>query len=371
MKFVVSSKALLSRLSAVSKVVNSKNAIAILDYFLFDLENGVLTVTGSDQENTLTTHFEVEEAEGNGSFAIKVKNILDVLKGMNDQNLSFEINEENYEINIDYQNGNYNFVGLNGRDFPEKLVTEEEVKKFTLPAKDVLSGISHTLFAVATDDIRPVMMGVYWDLVPDKITFVASDMHKLVRYINTNLKPDVTASFVLPAKPASILESFLPKNDEEVSVTIDSGSATFKTADFELNCTFIKGRYPNYNSVIPQSNPYIVTIDRMCLLNAVKRVGVFATVGGLVKFRLETNTVILTAEDIDVSTSAKESISCDYSGEPMEIGFHYARMIEVLGNIDHDTIEVHLSDPSRPGVFTPLEQKENEDNTIVIMPMIL
>ncbi|MGM9828784.1 MAG: DNA polymerase III subunit beta, partial [Muribaculaceae bacterium] len=139
MKFVVSSKALLSRLSAVSKVVNSKNAIAILDYFLFDLENGVLTVTGSDQENTLTTHFEVEEAEGNGSFAIKVKNILDVLKGMNDQNLSFEINEENYEINIDYQNGNYNFVGLNGRDFPEKLVTEEEVKKFTLPAKDVLS----------------------------------------------------------------------------------------------------------------------------------------------------------------------------------------------------------------------------------------
>ena len=128
MKFVVSSKALLSRLSAVSKVVNSKNAIAILDYFLFDLENGVLTVTGSDQENTLTTHFEVEEAEGNGSFAIKVKNILDVLKGMNDQNLSFEINEENYEINIDYQNGNYNFVGLNGRDFPEKLVTEEEVK---------------------------------------------------------------------------------------------------------------------------------------------------------------------------------------------------------------------------------------------------
>lgn len=371
MKFVISSKTLLGRLSAVSKVVNSKNAIAILDYFLFQLEGSMLRVTGSDQENTLTTNIEVEDADGEGRFAVKVKNILDVLKGMNDQNLTFEINDDNFEINIYYLNGKYNFIGLNGAEFPEKKIEEGQLQSFVLPAKEISKGIAHTLFATDTEDMRPVMTGILWDLKPEDITFVASDMHKLVRYINKNMHPGITASFILPSKPASILESFLPKADEDVKVMIDPNSATFVTSDYTLNCTFIKGRYPNYNSVIPENSPFTITVDRMCLLNAVKRVGVFATVGGLVKFKLGENEIMLSAEDIDVSTSAEERVACDYSGEAMMIGFHYARMIEVLNNIEGDSIEIHVCDPSRSGVFVPIEQKENEENVIVLMPMML
>lgn len=371
MRFNIQSKTLLSRLTAVSKVVNSKNAISILDNFLFSLEDDKLVVTGSDQENTLTTVIPVSDAEGNGKFAINVKYILDALKGLTDQNLTFEINDSNFEINIHYQNGNYNFIGINGDEFPKKQINEEETFTLEIEGKEMVKALSNTLFAVANDDMRPIMMGILWDIKPEGIIFVASDTHKLVRYTNGKIKTGYEASFILPSKPASILMNFVPKSDEMVKITLDSTSATFNTEDFTLNCRFINGKYPNYNSVIPQNNPYILTVDRVCLLNAVKRVSVCATTGGLIKFEMRDDAILLKAQDIDYSTSAEEMVACDYKGENMVMGFNNARMIEVLNNIDNDNIIIKLGDPSRAGVFLPEQQDGNEELLILLMPMMI
>ncbi|MDD2961800.1 MAG: DNA polymerase III subunit beta [Muribaculaceae bacterium] len=371
MRFNVQSKTLLARLSSVSKVVSSKNAISILDNFLFCLDGTKLVVTGSDQENTLTTSLEVTEAEGSGKFAVNVKYLLEALKGLTDQNLIFEINDANFEINIHYQNGNYNFIGINGNEFPQKEINEVSTKSLTISSKEIQKAISNTIFAVATEDIRPIMMGILWDIQPDNITFVASDTHKLVRYTNKKIKTNLEASFILPTKPASILMNFLQKTEEPVSIVLDETSVTFTTKEYTLNCRFINGRYPNYNSVIPTNNPYILTADRVCLLNAVKRVSVFASVGGLIKFDLKEDTILLKAQDIDFSTSAEEMLSCDYKGDNMMIGFNDARIVEVLNNIDNDTIIVNLSDPSRAGVFLPSEQEEDEELLVLLMPMMI
>jgi DNA polymerase-3 subunit beta len=371
MKFNIPSKLLLTHLSAVSKVVNSKNAISILDNFLFALDGEKLVVTGSDQETTLTTNVAVSEAEGSGKFAVNVKNLLDLLKELPDQPLTFEINDDNFEINIFYQNGKFNFIGINGDEFPQKEASIEETLSFSIPAEEVIKGISHSIFAVGTEDLRPVMMGILWDIKPDEITFVASDTHKLVRYRDMRVKPGMETNFILPTKPANILSTILVKEEGDVAITLDPKSATFVTGEYTLNCRFVNGKYPNYNSVIPKDNPYKVVIDRVSLLNAIRRVSVFASVGGLVKIEVRANELYLKAQDVDFSTWAEETVPCEYTGEQMTIGFNDDKIIEILNNIEADTVDVQLSDPSRPGIFVPSAQEEGEDYLALLMPMML
>ena len=372
MKFNVQSKLLLSRLNAVSKVVSSKNAYAILDNFLFELQSDRLVVTGSDMETRLTTNIEVQNVEGTGKFALDVKRTISSLKELPDTALSFEINDETFAVKVTYLNGYYDAMALNGDEFPEKAANANNIKQFTLPAKNIAAGIGHTLFAVGNDDMHPQFTGIYWDIKPDMIVYVASDSHKLVRYRQTDVKPDFERNFILPAKPAAILASIIDRNSEDpISITVDENSATFENADYQLSCRFINGRYPNDNSVMPEDNPYTMAVDRQTLLNAVRRVAVFANVGGLVRLDLNPDHVVLTAQDVDHSTAAEETIKCEYNGEPMNIGFKSADVIDVVNNIDCDGVFLKLLDPARAGVFVPSEQKPGEDLIVLQMPMMI
>lgn len=371
MKFTISSKSLLSHLSAVSKVVNSKNKLSILDNFLFELEGFKLVITGSDQETTLTTNVEVEEADGNGKFAANVKNMLDIVKQLPDTGLTFTINDETLEINISYQNGEFNFVGINGDEFPVKSATDEEPKVMKLPVKNVVDGISHTLFAVGTDDMRPQMMGVYWDIKPEELVFVATDTHKLVRYRELDVQPGLEFSFILPTKPASILSSIFEKEEGDVTITTDSKSATFETAGYSLSCRFVNGRFPKYDSVIPQENTYQIDIDRNSLLNALRRVSVFTSSSGLVKMEFRPEQIFITTQDVDYSTSAQESVACDYNGDVWSIGFNDENIIDVLGNLTTETVTLKLNGNAHAGVFEPAEQEDGRHQLVLLMPMMI
>lgn len=371
MKFSISSKALYSRVSAMSKVINSKNTISILNNYLFALKDGKLTITGSDTETTITSTIEAFDTEGEGSVAVDVKTISELLKALPEQPIRIEVEESRYEIKITYQNGYLNYFGVDGNEFPQKGELDEGCKTITLSEKDVKKAIDRTLFATGTEEIRRIMMGILWDIKPDAITFVASDTNKLVRYRNTNIQTGIEASFILPSKPASLLSSVLTESEDPLTVTFDSKSATFETADYCLTCRMINGRYPNYNSVIPNNNPYVLTVDRQSLLNAIRRVGVFAAPGGLVKLEIEDNQVKLTSEDIDMATFGQEAVLCEYSGENMVIGFHGGRMTDVLNNIDCENVTLHLADPSRAGVFVPDKQESGEDLLVLLMPMML
>jgi len=372
MKFNVQSKLLLNRLNAVSKVISSKNAYAILDNFLFELTADRLVVTGSDMETRLTTSIEVQNVEGGGKFAIDVKRTINSLKELPDTALTFDINDETLAVHVTYLNGFYDAVALNGEEYPEKVASANDLHTFKLPSKNISLGIGHTLFAVGTDEMHPQFTGIFWDIKPDMIVFVASDSHKLVRYRQMNVKPDFERSFILPAKPANILNTIIDRNsDEEVSITVDDSSATFENKDYTLSCRFVNGRYPNYNSVIPENNPYTLAADRQTLLNAVRRVSVFANVGGLVRLDLQQNEVLLTAQDVERATSAEETIACEYDGEPMRIGFKSADVIDVVGNIDCDRVLLKLLDPARAGVFVPAEQNPGEELLVLQMPMMV
>lgn len=370
MKFNVASKALQQQLGAVSKVINTKNAMSILDNFLLRVDGDKLIITGSDQENTMTAYVDIMDVEGEGVIAVPAKRLLDMLKEVSGQGLTFYINDDTKEIDINYLNGHFNFMGINGDEYPQKQILEGATQTFTIPALTLQKGLENSLFAASTETIRPIMTGVYWDITEDAITFVASDTHKLVRYINTESKPGLTASFVMPPKPAGILRNIISKTSSDIEITMDEKSATFKFDTYTLSCLFINGVYPNYNRVIPQDNPFELTVDRVSFLNGMRRVALFASMASsLVKLNLRPNEMLLSSQDSDYSTSAEERLDCEYQGNTMTIGFNASYMIEVLSNLNHDTIIMKLSDPTRPGIFVPLAQKENENMLILLMPM--
>ena len=372
MKFIVSSSVLSGRLQAVSRVINSKNALPILDCFLFELKEGALYITASDSETTLMTTVEPNECDAEASFAITAKTLLDALKEIPEQPLTFEVDTDTLAIQVLYQNGKYSLVGQRAEEFPQAPQLGDNAVKVQLEADVLLGGINRSLFATADDELRPVMNGIYFDITTEDITMVASDGHKLVRCRTMAAKGEERAAFILPKKPASMLKNLLPKEAGTVTVAFDERNASFTLENFRMMCRLIEGRYPNYNSVIPKNNPYKVTTDRLQLLGAMRRVSVFSSqASSLIKLRLQENEMVVSAQDIDFSTSAEEVLACQYGGNPMSIGFKSTFLIDILNNISSSEVVIELADPSRAGVVIPLEQEENEDLLMLLMPMML
>lgn len=374
MKFVVSSSKLLSHLQSISRVISAKNTLPILDNFLFRLNENELEITASDLETTLITKLKIENAEGKGLIAVPARILLDTLKEFSDQPLTFDINTDTLAVVIISENGKFSAVGQNGTDFPVLPAIKKEKKfSYTVNTNVLLSGINRTLFATADDELRPVMGGILVEAFPEKITFVASDAHKLVRYQRTDGMADAPCSFILPKKPASLLKNILPKEEGQVAVEFDDKNAFFSLAEYKVVCRLVEGNYPNYNSVIPKNNPRKLTIDRTGFYNTLKRVSVFSNqASNLVKLHLTGNQMMVSAQDIDFSISAYERIKCQYEGDEMEIGFKAGFLLEILANLSSQEVLIELADPTRAGLFLPSEtESEAEDLLMLLMPMMI
>lgn len=374
MKFVVSSTDLLSHLSAISKVISSKSTMPILDNFLFQLSDSELTITASDLESTLITAIELDNIEGEGAVAVPAKLITDTLKEFPEQPLTFQISKENFLVEIFSDNGKFSIMGQDAEDFPEQPeLNEEGASSVNVSHVALQKGIEKTLFATADDELRPVMNGIYVELSPDFMSFVASDAHKLVRYRRMDAKAEFESSFILPKKPASLLKNLLPKEEFDVKVEFDEKNAFFTLSNYKLICRLVEGNYPSYNSVIPSNNPNKMIIDRLNLYNTVKRVSVFSNqASNLIKLNINDNKLVVSAQDIDFSISAVERLSCEYEGDEIEIGFKSTFMLEILSNISSGDVRVELSDPTRAGLLLPAENDhEDEDTLMLLMPMMI
>jgi len=372
MRITLSSSALSSRLGILSKVINSKNGMPILDCFLFEVANSQLTITASDSENVLQTTMPLDYAEGEGKFAVNNRTILDAVKELPEQPLTIDVETSTYIIKVIYQNGIYNFTAQNADEYPIVQRMSEGCTSLVLPSITLAESISRALFATAQEELRPVINGIYFDLTPEALAFVASDGHKLVRNKNYKIQTEQPRSFIMPKKPATLLKNILGKDESDVIIRFDDRNAEIIFTDSVLSCRLIEGRYPNYNSVIPQDNPYQLTVDRKMLLGALRRVLPFASESSqLVRLHIENGKIEVSSEDIDFSTSAKEEITCDYTGKSMNIGFKGPSLVEILNNLNCDQVTLLLADPSRPCLIIPAEQPENQDILMLIMPMLL
>ena len=372
MKFTVSSSALLSLLATTGKVISNKSSLPILEYFLMELKDGQLTVTTSDLETTLIGSIAVENIEREGVIAAPGKLMLDSLKEFPEMPLVIDVNDTTWEIQITWASGHLSIPGASAVSYPAVQTLGNERKNITLDVDLLVSGINKTIFATADDELRPVMNGVYFDFSTKSLTFVATDAHKLVKY-NAENSSDITSSFILPKKPANLLKTLLAKEEEPVNIAFDAKNVTFELKNFKLVCRLIEGNYPNYNAVIPTANPNKVLIDRVEFVNGIKRVAVCSNPStNLIRMDIADNKVNLTAQDIDFSVSANETISCSYDGQPVTIGFKSTFLVEILSNIDTPTVVVELADSTRAGVFKPVyDDQPSSESLMLLMPMMI
>ncbi len=345
--------------------------MTILNNFYLKLDGDTLTVRGSDVENALTAFVSVNEASGSGSFCIDAKRFVDLLKEIPEQGISIEV-DDSYNVKVVYSSGSYDFVAIPGEEYPEYKKDEDDTAEpitFVSTGKQISRGIENTAFATSNDDYRPVMMGVFFDIKPDGITFVATDTRKLVKFVDRSQAPGVTASCIVPPKPAAILKTVFGQ-DEEIKVTLTTKSATFESPVIQFNCRFIQGNFPDYNRVIPRNNAYMLSVDRQLLLNAVRRVGIFVDPGfGLEKFKITPDKIYLKSQDNNLMTSAREEVPCSFTGEELIIGFSGPFMLDILNTIKTQDINIHLSDPGRPGIFRPAEDEPDTELMMLLMPM--
>lgn len=372
MRFTVSSTALSSKLNALAKVINSKNSLPILADFLFDIQDNVLYLTASDSENVINTQMELTESDANGRFAINNHDLLEAIKGFSEQPITFDVNLQDNIAKISYQNGLFSLPVENADEYPQSQPITEGINTIVMTSNVLADNINRSLFATAQDELRPVMNGIYFDLTPEHLAVVASDGHKLVRNKVFTVQSEQPASFILPKKPAGLLKNLMQKDGGDVEIKFNERNAEINYGDGRLSCRLIEGRYPNYNSVIPQNNTNTLTVDRLALLAALRRVQPFANdSSNLIRFHVEGSTLQLDAEDFDFSKTATERMICDYNGQPMSIGFKGSAFIEILTNFDCEEVIIQLADPSRAGLVIPSEQPEGQDVLMLMMPMLL
>ncbi len=370
MRFIVSTSTLLKHLQIVNGASSSSTVLPILENFLFEIKDGLLTISATDLQTSMTTSLSVESKE-EGRVAVPSKILLDTLKTLPDQPITFIIDDNNFAIEISAGDGKYKLSGENADDFP-KIPVVDNASSLNMPASVLSEAITKTIFAVSNDELRPAMTGVFCQLSPQNITFVATDAHKLVRYTRNDCKADKASSFILPKKALTLLKSALPNSDVNVAIDYNATSAFFKFDNINLVCRLIDERYPDYEAVIPANNPNKLIIDRALFLNTLRRVVIFANkTTHQVRLKINGSELNISSEDLDFANEAHERLSCQYDGEDLEIGFNARFLIEMLNNLNGEEVTLELSTPNRAGLLIPQTNDENENVLMLVMPVML
>jgi DNA polymerase-3 subunit beta len=370
MRFSISSDELKDKLQTVAGAISSNPVIPILEDFLFRIESGKLTISASDLETTIYTEMPVNSDE-DGSVAIPAKILLDTLKALPTQPVTFTVDPDTYAVEIKSAFGKYKLAGENGDDYP-RVPAADQVDQIEIPSKYFVRGINKCLFATSNDELRIAMMGVLFQIDFNGLTFVATDAHKLVKYTFSKSESGVSTSFIVPKKALNLLKNALPAGEDKVKISFNKSNAFFQFDNLHLICRLIDSRYPDYNAVIPVENPNKMTIARADFQNSLKRIAIYANkTTNQVVLNLSDGSLTLTAQDLDFSNEAVEQLPCEYDGSDMLIGFNAKFLAEMMGVLETDKIRIEMSTPSRAGIIFPADQAEGEDVLMLIMPVML
>jgi DNA polymerase-3 subunit beta len=368
MKFHVSSSELQKALIKVNGVVPTRSTLPILENLLFDVVGNILKITATDLEIAMSVDIQVSGME-NGKIAIPAKRITDTVRALPDIKVMFSVDTESNKIKMVTENGEYALTGESSDEFPTtpQFKTENEIE---IDIEALRRLINKTSFAVSTDELRPAMMGILFQVKNAELCAVATDGHRLVRTKNKALKTKFKKDIVIPAKALNLVAKF---NEEGmIKIYVNDSHVMFQFQGTTLVSRLIEENYPNYESVIPQDNEKHLTVGTNQLLSSVRRVSLYSSsTTHQIRMSIKNNEISIAAEDIDFGSEAKETIPCNYSAEPMEIGFNANYVSDILTHIESEEVVFHLNSPTRAGIILPHKQKEGEDVLMLVMPVRL
>ncbi|MCS7029115.1 MAG: DNA polymerase III subunit beta [Bacteroidia bacterium] len=371
MKFIVSSQLLYKHVNYVSRVVPSRPVLPILEYFLFELNQGQLTITATDLEVTMTTSLPVE-SQDQGKIAVKAKILTETLSKLPEQPITIKFDEETRAIEINSDSGKYKQVGENPNDYPQPHTVDKGIQ-VQMPAALLLKGISSTLFAVSKDDMRPAMMGVLFHFTPQGLNFVATDAHCLAKYAFSDITTPEEYRIIIPEKALTILQRVLQSSENNiVTIEFNQSSAAFYLDGTRMNCRLIEERFPDYQNVIPVDSPNQVIVNTDSFIKALKLVSLYSNAHThQIRLKIQGNMLTLNAEDLEFANEASEYIPCGHEGEDMEIGFNANMLLNVVSNIPSKETTFMMSTPNRACLVVPTENDANESLIMLIMPVML
>ncbi len=370
MKFIVNSSYLLKQLSYINGVITANPVVPILENFLFEIDKNRLTVTASDLQTSMITELTVESKE-RGNIAVPARILLDTLKNLPDQPVTFSMDESTYSIELSSDNGRYKLSGENATDFP-KVPSVSNDFSATISSDVLGRAVNNTIFATSNDELRPAMTGVYVNLGDKNTTFVSTDGHRLVRYRRTDVKSDNGSAIIIPRKALNLLKATLPAENTDVTIDFNAANAFFKFGSIKMICRLIDERFPDYENVIPSTSTIKMTINRADFLSSLKRISIYANkTTHQVRLKITGSELQVSAEDLDFSNEANERLACEHEGEDIEIGFNARFMVEMLTNLDTEQIRLNMTAPNKAGVLLPIEKDKNEDILMLVMPVML
>ena len=375
MKFTISATELNAKLIALAKVMNSKVALPIYSTFLLELKDGVLRITASDMDCSRCSTLPVIDMDGaNGhseSICVTASFLLDWLKNLGDQPVTFEADEENLSVVIRYNNGQFDMVGFPAKDYALPGTMGKSVQ-VTIEASVLNDSIGKSLYAVGNDDLRPIFCGIYFTKKGDELQCAATNGSMLVRNIYKVEDDGQEYNFLLHSRAAKIVRSMTSKSDEKVQVFITDREMAFQTETDYFRTRLIEGRYPNYNAVIPTDSDKKAILDKNELLAAVRRVSVFADKARCeVVMNFSGLSLVLSGKDIDYSTHAEEMVFCAYQGGNLRISFKAEFLKQTLENITTKEVQFQLSTQERAGVITLVTDDDQMATVALIMPILL
>lgn len=378
MKLVFEVDSILPRLAQCVSIVNTKNSLPILSDLFIETNDlqGDIVITASDSETWLSVKADVVEADKGIRVCIGASDFYKALSNLKGKTIEMVIDESTHVVTCSHGKGHFSLPYDDANEFPKATPIDDDGETVTTKVIDgsrVLRSLEKAGFAVANDELRPIMNGVHFDFLANMMVTVATDGHKLAKYSDMTIQGDVTPSgFTLPKKPSTTLMNILSGYDGNIKVVFNDRAVVVNNKDFKMTTRLIEGRYPNYDSVIPKDNEIEVTVSKQDFVSALKRVLPMSnTSSELVSVKLSMGLLTLAAVDFDFSKSASEDIECDYSGAELAIGFKGSTMLSVAQNIDGEQIKIALKDPSRAGLFTPAKDGETTAYVSLLMPMLI
>jgi len=342
----------------------------ILEDFLLDLSGDVLKLTVSDLETTIHTSLEVNGQE-DGKIAVRGKILSDTLKAIPDQPVEFIKDPESNILTIITSNGEYKLACDDFEEFPQ--IPETEIShSITIPLKTMKKGIENTIFATSTDEMRQAMMGVFIKVENDRLTFVATDAHKLVKYTFLDIQSETEGSMIIPKKSLSMVQNALSNGESEVMLNYNNTHAFVEIGETEIACRLIDAVFPNYDGVIPTDNPNILTIDRVSLIQSLRRISIYANkTTNQIVLKINGDNIEIKAQDLDYSNEARETLECQYSGDEIEVAYNARFLIEMLSVLDTEEVMLEMSTPNRAALLLPSSNNIEEDLLMLVMPVMV
>jgi DNA polymerase-3 subunit beta len=367
MEFKINSKVLEKLLAKIIPAVPSRTPMPILENFLFEIKDGSLTVSATDLEISLRSSLNVA-AEKNIKMVVPARLLYDIVRSLEDTQVNFLVDDKG-KIKITTDKGIYGLSYSPSEDFPE-IASVSKDKEVVISGNDLKKALEQTSFAMSKEDMRPAMTGTLVEFAKEGLRFVATDGHRLVKFINKSISSDAQEQYIIPERAISVLLKQL--GDADVKIYLSKTYASFIINDLEFISRLIGEKYPSYSSVIPLENENFLTVNRSELLSAVKRMMLFSTSNSKqVKFSISENALEVSAEDVDHGSDAKENIVCEYNGDPMDIGFNTTYVNDILSHLVGEKVKFKLHSPTKASIIEPVKNEENEEVMMLLMPVRL